>query len=583
MLRRLFLFLQFVFLLCFFSCADNLPPNLLGTLTLSSHEANLGDTLEIIGSGFPTQRKAHVMLRGQLHRPGQRNETIELESQAVTKSSRSLEWAVQSQITNRICGPLQHAIHTTFRGDIYIAFEPIDARTPALAGHLPSVIVDFCTHSSAHLTSSNAYKESLAAIQFLGIQLTYKNNGVFVEKTEQRSVAERYGIKAGDELLELDGHRILSTVDLIPSAEHTSNLILKRDEIPQPLGVQIPLDGYRKKVPYSVWVLWVAIASIVLSIYLLNKPISNLEWKCIKQLSIEKFSYFSLKRWFFPNEDDATVRIEWNVTMLSVWLLMTFLGISILSLYSNFDILFLLVFFVLSSALVQWALQKESNWTRWFRPWVQRVWFASVSFICIFGLSGSFRLYDIVSMQSGLPWEWNIFQGFGGLAATTSLIFILVQHIALLEKNKEPTSARWYFGWAYVAMLSGLVVLFFIGGWAIPWIHTQEQQSWWGWQALGSLFFIGKAWALLMIARMIVKLNTLHSNSVDLKLHWKYSIVVPVIALLWTGRSLLWPVPSELLATIRWVTCVSVVLVSFLVLFRCKVIHSNMLRIKQAM
>ena len=46
------------------------PPQLLNVLDFAPREAEVGDRLEVIGSGFPEGKTAHVVFKGTLYRPG---------------------------------------------------------------------------------------------------------------------------------------------------------------------------------------------------------------------------------------------------------------------------------------------------------------------------------------------------------------------------------------------------------------------------------------------------------------------------------------------------------------------------------
>src|SRR5580658_8330879 len=51
-------------------CTRDSYPQLIQVLDLAPHEAEVGDRLEVLGSGFPQGKAAHLVFRGNLHRPG---------------------------------------------------------------------------------------------------------------------------------------------------------------------------------------------------------------------------------------------------------------------------------------------------------------------------------------------------------------------------------------------------------------------------------------------------------------------------------------------------------------------------------
>ena len=51
-------------------CQRDSFPQLIQVLDLAPREAEVGDRLEVLGSGFPQGKAAHLAFRGDLHRPG---------------------------------------------------------------------------------------------------------------------------------------------------------------------------------------------------------------------------------------------------------------------------------------------------------------------------------------------------------------------------------------------------------------------------------------------------------------------------------------------------------------------------------
>src|SRR3954453_14034576 len=68
------------------------PPQLLNVLDFAPREAEVGDRLEVIGSGFPEGRPARVLFKGMLSRPGQKPiKGAEIEVEANSTSSDRIE------------------------------------------------------------------------------------------------------------------------------------------------------------------------------------------------------------------------------------------------------------------------------------------------------------------------------------------------------------------------------------------------------------------------------------------------------------------------------------------------------------
>src|SRR3954471_23872041 len=68
------------------------PPQLLNVLDFAPREAEVGDRLEIIGSGFPEGKTARVVFKGTLHRPGKKPvKGVEIDVEAANSSSDKIQ------------------------------------------------------------------------------------------------------------------------------------------------------------------------------------------------------------------------------------------------------------------------------------------------------------------------------------------------------------------------------------------------------------------------------------------------------------------------------------------------------------
>ena len=65
--------------------STDIPPQLLNVLDFAPREAEVGDRLEVIGSGFPEGKTGHVAFKGTLNRPGQKPiKGVEIEVEAAS-------------------------------------------------------------------------------------------------------------------------------------------------------------------------------------------------------------------------------------------------------------------------------------------------------------------------------------------------------------------------------------------------------------------------------------------------------------------------------------------------------------------
>src|SRR3954471_19277156 len=87
------------------------PPQLLNVLDFAPREAEVGDRLEVIGSGFPEGKPAHVIFKGALNRPGKKTiKGAEVEVDAVSTSSDRVEMIFTEGLQAAFCGKGDDAV-----------------------------------------------------------------------------------------------------------------------------------------------------------------------------------------------------------------------------------------------------------------------------------------------------------------------------------------------------------------------------------------------------------------------------------------------------------------------------------------
>src|SRR6185436_17401065 len=125
MRERLFAFVLTVVALvaCSGCVSTEAPPQLLNVLDFAPREAEVGDRLEVIGTGFPEGKPARVVFKGTLYRPGKKPvKGTEIEVEAASTSSDRIEMIFTEGLQTAFCGAGDQAIHTTFQGDVIASF-----------------------------------------------------------------------------------------------------------------------------------------------------------------------------------------------------------------------------------------------------------------------------------------------------------------------------------------------------------------------------------------------------------------------------------------------------------------------------
>ena len=106
-------------------------------------QIELGDKLEIDGTGFPQGRKARVVFEGALHRPGETSDdAAEIDAYGDVVAPDRIEIAVGDELLAAFCGAGSSAAHTTFDGTITVVFAAQTPGAPPVAGSLQHASID---------------------------------------------------------------------------------------------------------------------------------------------------------------------------------------------------------------------------------------------------------------------------------------------------------------------------------------------------------------------------------------------------------------------------------------------------------
>lgn len=224
-------------------------PQLLRVRELVPHEVEAGDRIAILGAGFPPGKLARVTFRGTLLRPGeypQRGE--EIVTYARIASPDRLELAFDEGTQSLFAGAGDQAIHTTFEGDVEVAFP---AATPGAApafGVLDHAIVD--VRPSEGNAIRDREEEGLRVLAWIGIKAVARGQGFVVEAVKPGSRAQAAGIAEGALFTRFNGVRVASAADVVSPPGARAATIEARAE---PSGIEtshvVALDGLRRSPP----------------------------------------------------------------------------------------------------------------------------------------------------------------------------------------------------------------------------------------------------------------------------------------------------------------------------------------------
>ena len=201
------------------SCAQRPVADLIEVREVTPSDVELGDRITVVGEGFPAGRPARVTFRGDLRRPGERpirRAEVVLEGAVVGPEQLEVPFGEAAQAV--FCGAGDRAAHTTFEGEVEVAFAAAALGAAPVAGTLRQVVLDVRPGASPANTEADHQGQRLAA--FAGLQVgpaARRGLGLPVEGVAPGSRAEAAGIAPGDVLATFDGLRVDSVGDLAPA------------------------------------------------------------------------------------------------------------------------------------------------------------------------------------------------------------------------------------------------------------------------------------------------------------------------------------------------------------------------------
>lgn len=194
-------------------CERDTGQELIAVTELTPREAEVGDALEIRGDGFPQGRPAHVRFRGVLRRPGEVPEEEEIEAMGTATTATNVEVPFDEDLQARFCGAGTRSRHTTFEGEVEVAFSPIVRAAAPIAGTVAGILLDVRPSASPRRLEG-ARSEGLRTLAALGLRTQSGANALVVVSVDPGSAAHSAAILPGDRLVEWAGVRVASEADV---------------------------------------------------------------------------------------------------------------------------------------------------------------------------------------------------------------------------------------------------------------------------------------------------------------------------------------------------------------------------------
>ncbi len=213
-------------------CRADEPLELLVVHRLAPSRASAGDRVLVTGEGFPEGRSATVTFQGDLLRPGAAPER----DVRIVLPPASADLTFDRATERRFVGSGEGALHTTFRGNVCVTFQPGALGSMPVSGAAHDVRFDVLP-SGVDEASVAERPDQVRAAAFLGFSVTADpyGRGLDVGAIDADGRASAAGIRAGDLIVELDGATVLSEADLrVRGGQRSSRVLVERDGRPLP-------------------------------------------------------------------------------------------------------------------------------------------------------------------------------------------------------------------------------------------------------------------------------------------------------------------------------------------------------------
>ncbi len=531
------------------ACTQAPAPQLVQVLDVSPREVERGDAVAIGGEGFPAGKTARVTFRGTLSRPGERPvRDAEIETTGTVVGPERVVVSFGEAAEALFCGAGDLAVHTTFEGDVEVAFAAALRGAPPVGGTLPHVTFDVRPSMGSAEVARDA--DGARFLEWIGARAAVAPDtraalGLTLEAVTPGSRADAAGLAAGDVLTAFDGVRVASAGDVLPApGEREAAVSIRRpgttDEALRTLGV----SGFRR-APIEQFVGPLLIMLAALAIVLLfaaptPAPLAGLLDGIALRLQgratgqgppssrsgrsaglIASAMARALPPAGAPALADAAAGALLALMPFGQYLVASQLDVAVL-------------FLGATTAMATAALLGGRSQLAGVKAALHVVWQhvpGAIAVLCVITSTGSLRVQEIARSQGGLPWQW-----IAPRSAPLLLALVLLLAAALVEPTEDAprrgiaaliddpaqTAGGPRGPWLGAAVrvhhviLAGLTVVLLLGGWRIPGVAPAVQDARPALELAGAALFLGKTWGLVLalaLARVLWPAPSLRARS----------------------------------------------------------------------
>jgi hypothetical protein len=471
---------------------------------VTPRDVESGERISIAGDGFPSGKPARVSFRGVLYRPGlepQRGAEITVWGTVTAPDRVEIVFDAAAEVA--FCGPTSRAEHTTFEGEVEVAFASALPGSPPIAGALGGVSID--VQPSRDSDPEGRRKDADRLLEYVGMHASAQRAGLFVDAVDPGSQAQAAGLAAGDVIEAFDGVDVRSLSDAAPTpGEPEARLRVARGSQP-PFTKTLSVAGFGPEVPArwttSVLIVFTALAFVVfcaapppffLSIWI-QSALVRVRERFSARASARAIVAAALRdvaRDLTPSGGGAIA----GAAALALLLVLPFGPFRIAHVFDAGEI-FIGASVALAAATLVSGRSIAGGIRRAALVLVEQVP-AAVGFACGLMSTGSLGIEEIAGAQGPWPWQWLVFRSPSSLLA-----FFLLLSSARIDPCVEASPTARAFVRAILTghrvVFAGLASLLFLGAWSLPGCTATEAASHPVWLVAGAGIFVAKTAAVL--------------------------------------------------------------------------------------
>lgn len=450
----------------------------------------LGESLRVLGRGFPAGAACRVVLRGRLFEPGRPPRTIDVALSAQATSDEEI-----LAIVRETSLPMKSS-HATFVGDVVVRF---DARLPGsvtssvsgVSGTVKDESFDFVradvnvAERYAHL---RAAQHTLSALGIVLEEDQENDTGLTLHWAAEQSVAARAGLRQGDVLTHLDGLRLRTVADFVapPGASRLKVGVKYSDRSRQEV-VELRLPGVGASgLDYAGATSALAVVFALMAVAWLAPVPRRLVWFSGSRVEGGR-ALDAFDAAFAAKDRPAWLAAAWLFAAALVWV-----GTAVLSRWQISLHLSVTAAAVAALHLVVTGTSVGGR-ARLLSVGRELVTLALLlsPLACAGLVGGSLTLEGIAERQGALPWQWFAFKAPPLLIASAVFLNATRRLVARVAAVHAATAL------ALAIVLSGVGVAAFFGGWQVldHGGHALLRAP-----VIGIVAFAFKAWLVLLFA-----------------------------------------------------------------------------------